>query len=145
MCFSSSYDTRGLLLRKNVIESFSLVSGFLKECDINLVQSLMRTTMFSCDLPITLYPETHERFIQDYLDQFYHLFLDKLSLMEENGGVSEILINVLEIMPGWNRHLGFEDRVKMKCTRCKMNTLYPPPQPSFGILIIANSLRETKA
>lgn len=105
----------------------------------------MRTTMFSCDLSITLYPETHERFIQDYLDQFYHLFLDKLSLMEENGGVSEILINVLEILPGWNRHLGFEDRVKMKCTRCKMDTQYPPPQPSFGILIIANSLRETKA
>ncbi|CDY16392.1 BnaA02g11960D [Brassica napus] len=96
-----------------------------------ILESLMRTTMFSCDVPITLYPETHERFIQDYLDQFYHLFLDKLSLMEENGGVSEILINVLEIMPGWNRHLGFEDRVKMKCTRCKMDTLYPPPQPSF--------------
>ncbi|KAL0824922.1 hypothetical protein Bca101_048599 [Brassica carinata] len=75
-----------------------------------ILESLMRTTMFSCDLSITLYPETHERFIQDYLDQFYHLFLDKLSLMEENGGVSEILINVLEILPGWNRHLGFEDR-----------------------------------
>ncbi|CAF1900501.1 unnamed protein product [Brassica napus] len=96
-----------------------------------ILESLMRTTMFSCDLSITLYPETHERFIQDYLDQFYHLFLDKLSLMEENGGVSEILINVLEILPGWNRHLGFEDRVKMKCTRCKMDIQYPPPQPSF--------------
>lgn len=68
------------------------------------------------------------------------------SLQEENGGgVTEILLNVLEILPVLNRrHLGFEDVVKMNCTRCKMDTEYPP-QPSFGIFIVANSLREFKA
>ncbi|KAF8088736.1 hypothetical protein N665_0531s0009 [Sinapis alba] len=110
-----------------------------------ILKSLMRTTMFSCDLAITLYPLAHQRFIQDYLAHLYHLFLNKLSLVtEENGGVSEILINVLEILKSWNSHLQFDDLVKMNCTRCKMNTDYPP-QPSFGIIIVANSLRETKS
>ncbi|KAG2312533.1 hypothetical protein Bca52824_024090 [Brassica carinata] len=98
-----------------------------------ILESLTRTTVFSCDdLAITRFSEQHQRIVQDYLDPFYYLSLNKLSLMEENGGgVSEILINVLEILPGSNRrHIGFEDLVKMNCTRCKMDTEYPP-QPSF--------------
>ncbi|CAH8307545.1 unnamed protein product [Eruca vesicaria subsp. sativa] len=112
---------------------------------LNMIfESLMRTTIFSSDLAITIFPEQHERFVENYLNHFYHLFLNKLSLLEENVGVSEILITVLEILHGWNSHIQFEDLVKMKCVRCKMVTQYPP-EPSFGLFINATSLRETKS
>lgn len=120
------------------VQHQEVVQAYLDKCYtlfLNKLNLMVLPLFFSITFSLLLFIFSKASFLYSSLFQ------------EENGGggVSEILINVLEILPGANRHLGFCDLVKMNCTRCKMDTEYPPVQPSFGIFIVANSLRETKA
>ncbi|KAL1207319.1 hypothetical protein V5N11_020119 [Cardamine amara subsp. amara] len=82
--------------------------------------------------------------------------INKLSLnpLQEPKGVFETFLYILEHLglswrllkdlPLWNSHFEVNEMAKMICYRCKMATEYPVER-SYGLIINANSIRETKA
>ncbi|KAF2564090.1 hypothetical protein F2Q70_00015321 [Brassica cretica] len=72
----------------------------------------------------------------------------------ESNGVYDFLVTILDLLPRWNT--GYEHDKSLKsmfevyetpkkmCNRCKTDTEYPL-ELAYGLLLIANSLREFKA
>ncbi|XP_022551740.2 uncharacterized protein LOC106407598 [Brassica napus] len=71
----------------------------------------------------------------------------------ESNGVYDFLVTILDLLPRWNT--GYEHDKSLKsmfevyetpkkmCNRCKLDTEYPP-ELAYGLILIANSLREFK-
>lgn len=55
-----------------------------------------------------------------------------------------MFLYILETNPRWNIHFEVNEMVKKICKRCNMDTEYPVER-SYGLIITANSIRETKA
>lgn len=108
------------------------------------VQSLRKIRVFVSDVKIIICQETHERLTGYLISEDRDYFLSKLSLREKENGVSEILVTVLDNLPHWNHDFVINETVKMDCVRCRMDTEYTN-EPCYGIIITANSLRNTQA
>lgn len=55
-----------------------------------------------------------------------------------------MFLYILENIPRWNSHFEVNEIAKKICNRCQMVTEYPVER-SYGLIITANSIRETKA
>ncbi|CAH8307519.1 unnamed protein product [Eruca vesicaria subsp. sativa] len=95
------------------------------------------------------------------VDQLRDFILNNLSLTHpmESNGVYDFLVTILELLPRWktgNDEEEEEDDEPLKskfevyetlskiCNRCKMEIEYPP-EPAYGLIVVANSLRRIKA
>ncbi|XP_020890925.1 uncharacterized protein LOC9322889 isoform X3 [Arabidopsis lyrata subsp. lyrata] len=72
-------------------------------------------------------------------------FINNLSLSQppEANNVFELFVYILENLPPWNPYFEVYELAKKICNRCKMDLEYPVKR-SYGMIITANSLRETK-
>ncbi|CAH2065566.1 unnamed protein product [Thlaspi arvense] len=111
-----------------------------------ILKSLRKIKVFFSDVKISCCQETHQRFVDVYLGQLHGDFLRNLSLtrpLEENG-IGDILVTVLNLLPRWDRPFELCEMLEKNCNRCKTDMKYEAPC-SYGIIITANSLRETKS
>ncbi|XP_056841835.1 uncharacterized protein LOC130494971 [Raphanus sativus] len=125
-----------------------------------ILKSLLKISVFLSDFMLEFCQETHHSFTEDgeYAvppsTQLRDFLLNNLNVTHhplEANGVFELLVTVLELLPLWrsvNEPLSskFEvyEAAKKICNRCKLVTEYPVER-SYGLIVVASSLREIKA
>ncbi|CAN7039615.1 unnamed protein product [Brassica rapa subsp. trilocularis] len=114
-----------------------------------ILKSLWKISVFRKELASIF---TEDELVSELRD----FILNNLPLTHpmESNGVYDFLVTILDLIPRWNT--GYDDEKSLKtmfelyetpkkmCNRCKLDTEYPP-ELAYGLILIANSLREFKA
>lgn len=77
-----------------------------------------------------------------------HIYL----VFQEANGLFDFLVTILEVLPLWrsveeplsSKFEVYHQVAKKICNRCKLVTVYPVER-SYGLIVVASSLREIKA
>jgi len=65
-------------------------------------------------------------------------------ILQEANNIFDLFVYILENLPPWNPYFEVYELANKICNRCKMDLEYPVKR-SYGMIITADSLRETKA
>ncbi|KAF8112752.1 hypothetical protein N665_0062s0096 [Sinapis alba] len=127
-----------------------------------ILKSLLKISVFLSDFLLQFVQETHHSFTEDgeYAvppsTQLRDFLLNNLNVTHplEANGVFEFLVTILELLPLWRNVNGEEEPLSSKfevyqvakkiCNRCKLVTEYPVER-SYGLIVVASSLREIKS
>ncbi|KAG2312536.1 hypothetical protein Bca52824_024093 [Brassica carinata] len=106
-----------------------------------ILKSLWKIGVFRKELP---------SFTEDEFVFLLRDFILNTHPTESNGGVYDFLVTILDLLPRWKADAPLKskfevyEKLKKMCNRCKTDTEYPL-ELAYGLIVIANSLREFKA
>ncbi|XP_048632617.1 uncharacterized protein LOC106444254 [Brassica napus] len=125
-----------------------------------ILKSLLKISVFLSDFLLEFCQETHHSLTEDgeYAvtpsTQLRDFLLSNLNVTHplEANGVFDFLVTILEVLPLWrsveeplsSKFEVYHQVAKKICNRCKLVTVYPVER-SYGLIVVASSLREIKA